>query len=322
MTREKWTITGQAVDTKILLMLTVLNPIVFSLYLWYQGNLRETYWAVILLTALPLFWWLVFRFVFKQRDRTLTIEGSSLEIETKAGREILDIVKNRVRLEVRVSRGRGSGFPVYDLHYWKQRKGPQTIRLGGFATKELQRLDLYLGQFSYDPSVSKAISGFVLNRKRAFWNFFSLSIWKNLALCLLLYFLLNPVRKAILTMDDAEVGFYFLMGGLGLFLILRNYLQLPKTFEIREDGFFINGEEIAFDEVAEARWRGLDRESRQTKHLTLVLKTGEKRQYYLGVTALMMTGKERSLSLPLALDQYFRGLYYQGKLAQVSLSLM
>lgn len=322
MTTEKWTMTGQAVDVKILLMLTVLNPIVFSLYLWYEGNLRETYWAVILLTALPLFWWLVLRFVFKQRDRTLTIEGTTLEMKTSSGRESLDIVKNRVRLEVRVSRGRGSGFPVYDLHYWKRQKGPQTIRLAGFATKELQRLDLYLGQFSYNPAISKTINGFTLNRKRAFWDFFSLSIWKNLALCLLLYFLLNPVRKAVSAMEDWEVGLYFLIGGLGLFLLLRNYLQLPKTFEVGEDGFCINGKEVSFDELAEVRWRGLDRESRQTKHVTLILKTGEKRQYYLGVTALMMTGKEASLSLPLALDQYFRGLYYQGKLAQVSLSLL
>lgn len=322
MTGKKWTMTGHEVEMKILLMLTVLNPVVFSLYLWYQGTLLEMYWVVLLVTLLPLFWWLIFRFVLNKRDGTLVLDGSSLEIEMGSRRERLDIIKNQVHLEVTVSRRGGSGFPVYDLHYWKRQKGPQTIRLEGFATKDLQRLDLYLGQFSYDVTASKGISGFTLNRKRALWDFLSLSMWHNLPLYLLLYFLLNQIRKTVFVLEDWEVGLYFLTGGLGLFFLLRNYLQLPNNFEVREEGFCIDGEEISFGELAEVRVSGLDRERRQTKHVTLLFQTGQKRHYYLGVTALMIEGKATSLSLSLALDQYFRGLYYQGKIERLTLSLL
>lgn len=293
----------------------IVAPAVYAFVFWPSDGQFSPY---IIVFSFLFYMGVVYYFWRRRSPSRIHVEGSRLLLKTLKGDKELDIVADQVRFHVAfvrirsiISRRRRSSLR-YELRYGSD-KEERVIFLNYFAYKDANRLNLYLGQFSYEADKEWEVFPIFDLQESVRSQRAGMFIGAVILVAVFLPFFMKlgfPVEWVFLFLLMVVV-LYFL-----LFLCLRPQRKIPKSLVFEEEALVIDGHRFVLSNLKLARIAGL---KRGALGLLLVDQEGKKYRFYLGFDSLR--NKEGYPAYPPEelLEKQFRKYYYDGHLADLEL---
>lgn len=290
----------------------IVWPVLSILILWSNDLELSPYVIVWLFMGYLYFMGVLYYFSRRNQPSRIHVQGSRLLLEMSEGNTELDIVANQVHFHVTYIGGKNSHVR-YELWY-RAGKKIEVFSLAYFDYKDANRLNLYLGQFSYEADEEwENVPVFDPQgvRRDVGIGFFA-------GLAVLVYILLPGSRKYVSL--NPWILFLCLLGLVLVYMLVQYIVDrrsIPKSLVFEENALVIDGHRFVLSNLKLARIRGLEKGP-----LILLLVDQEEKNYrfYLGFDAFhRQEGHPDVYRSATLLEKQFRKYYYDGHLADLEL---